>query len=73
MTKKQVEEERVYSTYTSTLLLIIERSQDKNSNRAESWRQALMQKRWFAPHGLLRLLSYRIQDHHQPREKKHPQ
>ena len=36
MTKKQAEEERVYSAYTSTLLFITKRSQDWNSNRSES-------------------------------------
>jgi hypothetical protein len=34
MTKKQVEEERVYSAYTSTLLFITKGSQDQNSNKA---------------------------------------
>jgi hypothetical protein len=33
MTKKQVGEERVYSAYTSTLLLITKGSQDWNSSR----------------------------------------
>ena len=46
MTKKQVGEERVYSAYTSISLLIIEGSQDRNSNRAGSWRQELMQRPW---------------------------
>jgi hypothetical protein len=36
MTKKQVEEERVYSAYTSTLLFITKGSQDWNSHRAGS-------------------------------------
>jgi hypothetical protein len=36
MTKKQVEEERVYSAYTFTLLFITERSQDWNSSRSGS-------------------------------------
>jgi hypothetical protein len=36
MTKKQVGEERVYSAYVPTLLLIIEGSQDWNSSRAGS-------------------------------------
>jgi hypothetical protein len=31
MSKKQVEEERVYSAYTSTLLFIIKGSQDRDS------------------------------------------
>ena len=44
MTKKQSEEERVYSAYTSTLLFIIKGSQDRNSHRAGTWRQELMQR-----------------------------
>jgi hypothetical protein len=44
MTKKQVGEERIYLAYTSMLLFIIEGSQDRNSNRAGSWRQELMQR-----------------------------
>jgi hypothetical protein len=36
MTKKQVEEERVYSAYTSILLLITKGSQDWNSSRSGS-------------------------------------
>jgi hypothetical protein len=36
MTKKQVEEERVYLAYTSILLFIIKGSQDWNSSRSES-------------------------------------
>ena len=50
-------------------LFIIEGSQDRNSNRAGTWRQELMQRpwssaaHWLAPHGLIRLLSYRTQDH----------
>jgi hypothetical protein len=43
MTKKQVGEERDYSAYTSTLLFITKGSQDRNSHRAETWRQELMQ------------------------------
>ena len=46
MAKKQVEEERVYSTYTSTLLFITKGSQDRNSSRAGTWRQELMQRPW---------------------------
>jgi hypothetical protein len=47
---------------------IIKGSQDRNSNRARTWRQELRQKpqmntgHWLASHGLLSLLSYRIQD-----------
>jgi hypothetical protein len=36
MTKKQVSEERVYSSYNSTLLIITKGSQDWNSSRAGS-------------------------------------
>jgi hypothetical protein len=36
MTKKQVEEEGVYSAYTSTLLFITKGSQDWNSKMAGS-------------------------------------
>ena len=43
MTKKQVGEEKVYLAYTSTLLFITEGSQDRNSNRAGTWRQELME------------------------------
>ena len=46
MTKKQVGEERVYLAYTSALLFITEGSQDRNSNRAGTWRQELMQRPW---------------------------
>jgi hypothetical protein len=38
MTKKQVEEETVYSTYISTLLFITKGSQNRNSNRVGTWR-----------------------------------
>jgi hypothetical protein len=73
MTKKQVGEERVYSAYTSTLLFITKGSQDRNSHRAGTWRQELMQRPWrgaaywLASPGLLHLISYRIQDY-QPRD-----
>ena len=65
MTKKQVGEERVYVAYTSALLFITEGSQDRNSNRAGTWRQELMQRSWrnaaywLAHHDLLKLLYYR--------------
>jgi hypothetical protein len=58
--------------YTFISLFIIERSQDRNSNRVGTWRQELMQRPWrgtayrLAPHGLLTLICYRTQDH-QPR------
>ena len=73
MTKKQVGEERVFSAYTSTLRLITKESQDRNSHRAGTWRQELMQRPWrnaasrLASPGLLSLLSYRTQDY-QPRD-----
>ena len=73
MTKKQVGEERVNLAYTCTLLFIIEGSQDRNSHRAGTWKQELMQRPWrdaaywLASPGLLSLLSYRTQ-HYQPRD-----
>jgi hypothetical protein len=39
MTKKKIGKERVYSVYTSTLLLIRKGSQDRNSHRVGTWRQ----------------------------------
>jgi hypothetical protein len=36
MTKKQVGEERIYSSYTSALLFITKGSQDWNSSRSEN-------------------------------------
>jgi len=42
MTKKEVEEERVYSAYTSTALSITKGGQDWNSHRAGTWRQELI-------------------------------
>jgi hypothetical protein len=46
MNKKQVQEERVYSTCIFTLLFITKRSQEGNSHRAGTWRQELMQRPW---------------------------
>ena len=66
-------EGRVCLAYASTSLSIIKESQDRDSNRAGTWRQELMQRPWrsaayrLASHGLLNLLSYKIQDH-QPRD-----
>jgi hypothetical protein len=40
MTKKQVWEERVYSTHTSILLFITTRSQDRNSHRVGNLKAA---------------------------------
>jgi hypothetical protein len=73
MTKKQAGEERVYSVYTSTLLFITKGNQDRNSPRAGTQRQELMQRPWrevtycLASPDLLSFLSYRIQDY-QPRD-----
>jgi hypothetical protein len=44
ITKKQVGEKGVYLTYTSILLFITKGSQDKNSNKAGSWKKMLRQK-----------------------------
>jgi fatty acid desaturase len=66
---KQAGEERVYLTYTSTLLFTTGRSQDRNSSRTRSWGQELIQRPWrsaaywLALYGLLNLLSYRTEDH----------
>jgi hypothetical protein len=57
--QKHLGKERVYLAYTSTSLVIIKRSQDRNSSRAENWRQELMQRPWkgavywLAPYDLL--------------------
>ena len=65
-------EERVYSAYTFVSLFFTKGSQDRNSHRAGTWRQELMQRTWrgaaywLASPGLLSLLSYRTQDY-QPR------
>lgn len=48
MTKRQVEEERVYLAFTSTLLFITEGSQERNLRRAEGWREELMQRPWIS-------------------------
>jgi hypothetical protein len=59
----QVWEERVYLAHTSMLLFIIKGSQDRDSSRAGTWRQELMQRPWrgaaywLASPGLLTLLS----------------
>jgi hypothetical protein len=70
MTKKQVGEERVYSAYTSILLLFITKSglELKQVRKQElmqrPWRDVLY---WLASPGLPSLLSYRTQDY-QPRD-----
>jgi hypothetical protein len=67
MTKKQAGEERVYSACISILPFITKGSQDWNSTQGR--KQELMQRPWrdaaywIASPGLLRLLSYRTQDH----------
>ena len=42
MTNNQIWEERVYLFCTFILLYIIEESQDRDSHKAETWRQGLM-------------------------------
>lgn len=50
-------------------LFIIEGSQDMNSKKAGTWRREMIQEPWrgaaycLAPRGLLRLLSYGLQNH----------
>jgi hypothetical protein len=67
--QKQAGEERVCLAFASTSLFITEGSQDRNSGRVGTWRQELMQRTWwgvvywFAPRGLLSLLSYKTQDY----------
>jgi hypothetical protein len=51
-----------------TSIFITEGSQDRNLNRTETWRQELVQRTWrgatywLASPGLLRLLSYRVEN-----------
>ena len=67
--QKQLAEERVNLAHASIALLIIEGSQDRNSNWAGTWRQELMQRPqrgaayWLAPGGLLSLLPYKAQNY----------
>ena len=42
--QKQLVEERIYLAYASTSLFITEGNQDRNSNRAGTWRQELKQR-----------------------------
>jgi hypothetical protein len=62
MTKKQIEEERVYSVYTSILLFITKevglelKQVRKQELMQRPWRDVLY---WLASPGLLSLLSYR--------------
>jgi hypothetical protein len=44
--QKQIGEERVYVAYSSSSLFFNEGSQNRNSSRAGTWRQELMQKPW---------------------------
>jgi hypothetical protein len=69
MTKKQVEEERVYSAYTSTLLLIIKeaRTGTQAGQEAGADVEAMEGCSLLAFPGLLSLLSYKTQDC-QPRD-----
>ena len=66
-------EERVYLAYASLSLFIKKGSQDRNTNRAGTWREKMMQRLWrgatywLAHHSLLSLFSYRTPGH-QPRE-----
>jgi hypothetical protein len=46
MNRKQVWEERVYSAYTFTQPFITKGNEDRNSHRAGTWMQELMQRPW---------------------------
>ena len=46
MTERQVGKARIYLAYNPTSLFIMEEIQERNSNRAGSWRQELMQRPW---------------------------
>jgi hypothetical protein len=70
-------EERFYLAYI-LILFIIEESQDRNSNREETWSQgsciAIPLRNavyWSVPHGLLSMLLHRIQNH-EPRDTHLP-
>jgi hypothetical protein len=67
-TKKQVEEERVYSAYTSILLFITKevRTGTQAEQEAGADAEAMEECYWLTSPGLLRLLSYRTQNY-QPR------
>jgi hypothetical protein len=64
MTKKQIEEERVYSAYTSLLLFITKvRTATQSGQEAEADAEAMEGAAyWLASPGLLSLLSYKTQD-----------
>jgi hypothetical protein len=69
MSKKQIEEERVYLAYISTSLVLIGGSQVRNSSRTGTWTQEPMQRPWRSAvywltyNDLLSLHSYRTQNH----------
>jgi hypothetical protein len=75
MTKKQVGEERVYSSYNSILLFITKEVRTGAQTGQEAGADAEAMEGcsllacfpWLAPPGLLSLLSYRTQDY-QPRD-----
>ena len=70
MTKKQVEEKRVYSAYTSILLFLTKEVRTGTQAGQEAGTDAEAMEAilyWLASTGLLSLLSYRTQDH-QPRD-----
>jgi hypothetical protein len=62
--QKQLGKERAYFTHSSIEQFLIKSSEGRNSSRAGSWRQELMQRPWkgatywIASQGLLCLLSY---------------
>ena len=66
MTKKQIEEERVYSAYTSILLFITKEVRTRTQAGADAEAMEGCSLLVASP-GLLSLLSYRIQDY-QPRD-----
>jgi hypothetical protein len=66
MTKKQAGEERVYSTYTSTLLFITKEVRTGTQAGQEAGVDAEAMERWYLLacfYGLLSFLSYTTQDH----------
>jgi hypothetical protein len=44
--KKQLGEERVYLVSAPTFQFINDGSEDRNSNRTETWRQMMIQRPW---------------------------
>ena len=63
--KNQAGEERVLFSLHFLIAVYHQRKSDRNSNSTRTWKHELMQRLWrgaiywFAPHGLLSLLSYR--------------